>query len=148
MKVILKKHVKGLGSEGEVVDVNDGYARNYLLPRGIAVEANTSNMNVLKDRQQRKENEAKKVLTEAEKAGATLNGQTVTIKARAGDGGRLFGSVTNQDIADAIKKTFKLNIDRRRIDLDLPIKAVGEYRIDLRLHPQVSASITVQVESQ
>lgn len=148
MRVILKKAIKGLGNEGDVVEVNDGYGRNFLLPRGLAVEASASNLALLKQRQEKEKREAMKALQEAQHAAALLNGKSVRITARAGEGGRLFGSITSQDIADAIKNTFKITVDKKRIGLETPIKSAGRYRVNLKLHQQVSASLEVEVIPQ
>ncbi len=145
MKVILRESVKGLGSAGTVVEVSDGYGRNFLIPRGLAVEATPANLNLLRQRQQREEAAAQRALHEAQGAAAKLDGSEITIVARAGEGGRLFGSVTSQNVADAIAQRTGLRVEKRRIELPEPIKALGDYPVILRLHPQVTARITVHV---
>lgn len=145
MKVILKTMVKGLGAAGAVVEVNDGYGRNFLIPRGLAVEATPANLNLLRQQQQRAEMAARRALQEARDLAAKLDGTTVSVPARAGEGGRLFGSVTSQDVADAVDRQVGVRLDKRRIDLPEPIKSLGAHSVILRLHPQVTARITVQV---
>lgn len=144
MKVILKQKVKGLGAEGDVVEVADGYGRNFLLPRGLAVEATPSNLNLLKQKAMKMEAEARRLLEQARAAAAKLDGFTVIVEARAGDGGRLFGAVTSQDVAEALQRSPGVQVDKRRIEMEA-IKTLGSYPAVVRLHPQVTAKITVNV---
>ncbi len=157
MKVILKQDVKGLGAAGDVVEVAEGYGRNFLIPRGLAAEATAGNLNLLRQQRQKAETQARRALDEARAAAAKLDGCTVTVQARAGDaqrpvqaqarageGGRLFGSVTSQDVADALARSPGVRIDKRRIGME-PVKALGAYPATVRLHPQVTARITVHV---
>jgi len=145
MKVILIQDVKNLGKKNSLVEVSDGYARNYLIPKGLAVEATPSALNELKLRENaekaRKENE----LANARKLAERLNGATVTFAAKAGDNGKLFGSITAMDIADKLEKELKVQIDKRKIVLSDAIKTLGVYDIELKLHTGVSAIIKVQV---
>lgn len=145
MKVILKESVKGLGRAGAVVEVSDGYGRNYLIPRGLAVEASPANLAKLRQQQEREEAAQQRALKEATEAAARLDGAEITVTARAGEGGRLFGSVTAQDVAEAIARQRGVRVDRRRIELPEAIKALGVYQAALRLHPQVTARITIHV---
>lgn len=144
VKVILKQTVKGLGAEGDVVEVADGYGRNFLLPRGLAVEATAANLNLRRQQDQKAAAEARRALEAAQAAAAKLEGCTVTLSARAGAGGRLFGSVTSQDVADALARSPGVRVDKRRIEMD-PLKAIGAFPAVIRLHPQVTARITVLV---
>lgn len=144
MKVILKQDVKGLGAAGDVVEVAEGYGRNFLIPRGLAAEATAGNLNLLRQQRQKAETQARRALDEARAAAAKLDGCTVTVQARAGEGGRLFGSVTSQDVADALARSPGVRIDKRRIGME-PVKALGAYPATVRLHPQVTARITVHV---
>ncbi|HHU70067.1 MAG TPA: 50S ribosomal protein L9 [Thermoanaerobacterales bacterium] len=147
MLVILQKDVKKLGAKGDIVKVSDGYARNYLLPRGLAVEATEkgiTHVKTLKKQQQRKEENE---LKEAKKLAEKLEGQVFVLKAKAGEKGRLFGSITSKDIADSIKNKFGLSIDKRKIDLPEPIKALGSYEAEIRIYPGVTAAIKVVVEA-
>ncbi len=148
MEVILVKDVKGLGNEGEVVNVADGYARNYLLPRGLALQATKANLRALKERRETRETKVRKELAAAEKIAKQLERSKVTIRRKAGEGGRLFGSVTSKDVADAIEEALGIEVDKRRIDLIEPIKAVGSYTVSMKLHSEVSTTIDIEVESQ
>ena len=148
MEVILVKNVKGLGNEGEVVNVADGYARNYLLPRGLALQATKANLRALKERRETRETKVQKELAAAEKIAKQLERSKVTIRRKAGEGGRLFGSVTSKDVADAIEEALGIEVDKRRIDLIEPIKAVGSYTVSMKLHSEVSTTIDIEVESQ
>ncbi|HHT70125.1 MAG TPA: 50S ribosomal protein L9 [Firmicutes bacterium] len=145
MKVILEQDVPRLGKQGDLVEVNPGYARNYLFPRRLAKEATAGS---LKEVQRQRKVQASKEARAEEEARALaerLSGQTVVITARAGEGGRLFGSVTNQDIADAIKKQLRVSIDKRRIELKEPLKALGEHSVTVRLFTDVTGELTVRV---
>ena len=146
MKVILQQDVKGKGKKGELVNVSDGYARNYLLPRGLAVEANSNNLNVM-----RTQNEAKARKIAEEKAAAraladSLEGKTVEIAVKAGENGKLFGSVTAKEIADAIQDSLHLEVDRRKIQLEEPIRSCGTASVVVRLYPDITATVFVVVK--
>jgi|SRR5690606_30393197 len=147
MKVILLADVKNLGRKGDLVDVAEGYARNFLIPRNLAQIATDANLRSLatekshaKAKEQREEEEAKQL---AERLQSTV----VTVKAKSGEKGRLFGSVTAQDIADAVKKDLDVTIDRKKIDMGEPIKALGTYELKVRVHSRVTANLRVQVVS-
>ncbi len=147
MLVILQKDIKKLGDKGDIVKVSDVYARNYLLPRGLAVEATEkgiSHVETMKKQQQRKEENE---LKEAKKLVAKIEGQAIVLKAKAGEKGRLFGSITSKDIADSIKDKFNITIDKRKIDLPEPIKALGSYETEIKIYPGVNATINVVVEA-
>jgi large subunit ribosomal protein L9 len=148
MEVILIKDVKGLGNEGEVVKVADGYARNYLIPKGLALQATKANLRMLKAKKDTMESKAQRELAAAEKMAKQLGHSRITIRRKAGEGGRLFGSVTAKDVADAVEKALGIVIDKRRIELVEPIKAVGSYTVPVKLHSEVSTRISVEVESQ
>lgn len=147
MKVILTKEVLGLGDPGEVVVVKDGYGRNYLVPQRMAIVATKKNMVAVAAEQKRiaaqQAREAERIKGEAD----GLAGLTVTIAARAGEGGKLYGSVTNMDVAQALAEAGQA-IDRRRILLEAPIKRLGTYPVKVKLHPQVVVDVTVVVEAQ
>jgi large subunit ribosomal protein L9 len=145
MKVILTADVAKLGNRGAVVEVAEGYARNYLFPRGLAMEATSGRMKELSREEQRRQEKKNQVLAQARHQAGRINGATVQVTTRAGDQGKLFGSVTNKEIARAIKSTFQINIDKRKIDLEEPIKALGNYEVILKLHPEVQARLRVQV---
>lgn len=144
MKVIFLKDVKGKGKAGEVKNVADGYARNHLFPNKLAVEATKSNMQALKAKQRSDEKKAQEVKEEAEQLKVKLEKLEIKITAKAGEGGRLFGAVTNKQIADELKKQ-NIKVDRRKIELDEPIRALGYTKVPVKLHPDVTAIITVHV---
>lgn len=144
MKVILKQDVRGQGKKGELVNVSDGYARNFLFPRGLAMEADAQAMNELKNKEEaarfHAEQERKAALETAEK----LKGKTLKLTAKAGQGGRLFGAVTTKEVAEALKTQYKIEVDKRKISMT-DIKAFGSYEAEIRLHAGIAASITVMV---
>ena len=146
MKVILLQDVKKVGKKGDVVEISDGYARNFLFPRKLAEEATSANMHVLNAK---KENERKKKLAEleaAQKLAAELKGKEVTINAK-GNNGRLFGAITSKDVAELINKEFKLSIDKKKIVMDT-IKIAGSYDIEIKLYPEVSTKMKVTIVEQ
>ena len=147
MQVILLKDVKGLGKAGEVKKVSDGYARNMLLPKKLVMEASESNIKVLE--RKRAEIEAQRAVDKqvAEDIKAKLENGAITLKSKAGEGGRLFGAVTAKDIAEQIEKDYKLQLDRKKIELPAPIKTLGEHEVELRLFTGVSAKVKVNVVS-
>lgn len=145
MRVILTQDVKKVGKKGDVLNVAEGYGRNFLIPRGMAVEANDANMRNLKHEQTVKQEKAKKEEREAHELAKHLSGLTVTIKAKTGEGGRLFGSVTAQDVATAISEAAQLSIDKRRIEMADPIKSLGQYIVPVKVYQGVSAEVTVKV---
>jgi len=148
VKVILTQDVKNLGKKGEVVKVADGYARNYLIPRGLAEEATDSRLKNLKQKQKAKARKKQKELEEAREKAKELEGRVVTIKTKAGEKGKLFGSVTSRDVAEAVKKEFGLDVDKRKIELGDPIKSLGRYTVGIKLYPDVTAEIIVAVEEE
>ena len=142
MKVILLQDVKKLGKKGDVIEASDGYARNYLFPKKLAMEATANELHVLNVK---KENERKKKLAEleaAQKLAAELKGKEVTINAKAGDNGRLFGAITNKDIAEVINNKFNLSIDKKKIVVNT-IKVAGTYEVEVKLYPEVSTKMKV-----
>lgn len=148
MIVILKKDVKGTGKAGEVIKVSPGYARNMLIPRGLAVEATEGNIrNLEKQKQIQKENEAIEK-AKAEEIALKLSKGNIVIKTKAGEGGRLFGSITNKDISEAIEKQLEIKIDRRKIVLENPIKELGEVNVEAKLYPEVIGKFTVEVKEE
>ena len=148
MKVILKEDIKSLGLKGDVVNVSDGYARNYLLPKNLAVEATSGNLKELENlkhkEEQKKEQELKKAMETARK----IEGKTILAATRVGDNGKLFGSITNKEIAELLEKNFNISIDKRKIEIKEAIKALGTYPVTIRIHPQVVAKIMVQVVAE
>lgn len=148
MIVILKKDIKGTGKAGDVIKVSPGYARNMLIPRGLAVEATEGNVrNLEKQKQIQKENEAEEK-AKAEKIADKLSKGSVVIKTKAGEGGRLFGSITNKDISEAIEEQFGIKIDRRKIVLDSPIKELGQVSVEAKLYPEVTGKFKVEVKEE
>ncbi|MFT9078517.1 50S ribosomal protein L9 [Ethanoligenens sp.] len=145
MKVILKSDVKGSGKTGELVEVSDGYARNFLLPRGLAAEASSQAINDLRGREAAKEHRAAVEKAEAEATAKKLDGVVVRVTAKSGENGRLFGAVTAKEIAAAVKAQFAVSIDKRKIVLDGEIKAYGTYPLEIRLHPGIGAKLSVAV---
>lgn len=147
MKVILQQDVKSLGKKGELVNTSDGYARNYLFPRNLAVEASSQAMTELQNRENSKKHKIAVETEEAKKSAAQIEGKIVTITAKAGQGGRLFGSVTAKEIAESVKKTFNIDVDKRKITVN-DIKAYGSYPATVKLYQGVSADFTVKVTEE
>ncbi|WP_149181550.1 50S ribosomal protein L9 [Streptomyces sp. TRM49041] len=145
MKIILTHEVSGLGAAGDVVDVKDGYARNYLIPRGFAIRwTKGGEKDVAQIRRARKIHEIA-TIEQANQVKAQLEGVKVRLAVRSGDAGRLFGSVTPADIATAIKSAGGPEVDKRRVELGSPIKTLGSHKVSVRLHPEVAASLGVEV---
>ena len=144
MKIILNEEVEALGQAGDVVKVADGYARNYLIPRGLAVLASPRNVKQVEHQKKIVADRQAKLVGKLQKEKTSLDGLSITVTVQAGEEGKLFGSVTTADIASALAKE-GLTVDRRRILLDEPIKAVGEQEVDIKLHAQVIAKIKVNV---
>lgn len=145
MKLILKQDVAGTGKKGELVTVSDGYGRNYLLPRGLAMEANAQAMGELKSKQAAAEHKAAVEKQNAQDLADKLNGKTVKLTAKAGANGKLFGSVTSKEIAEGLKKQFGADIDKRKIALEMDIKAFGSFTAQVKMMPGIAASIYVVV---
>lgn len=144
MKVILKEDVRGQGKKGQLVNVSDGYARNFLLPRGLAVEADAQAMNDLKNKEEAARHHAEMEKQAAQEAAKALQGKGLRLTARAGQGGRLFGSVTTKEVAEALKAQYGLDVDKRKIVM-ADIKAFGSYEAEIKLHAGITAKITVTV---
>ena len=148
MKIILLEDVKSLGKKGDIVDVSDGYARNMLLPKKKGVEATPANLNSLKLHNRHEEKVAQENLEAAKAFKEKLDPCHVTIPIKAGEGGKVFGSVSAQSIADAAEAQLGFDIDKKKILLDAPIKELGAHKVDIKLHPQVTASLTVDVVAE
>ncbi len=147
MEVILREDIDRLGNRGQVVKVADGYARNFLLPKRLAVAATDANRKIVEQERQAHLRREAKQKSEAEDLSKMLTGVTVTIAQKAGENDQLFGSVTSKDVADALAaKNF--TIDRRKVLMDEPIKQLGEFKIPVRLHKDVTAEVTVQVDKE
>lgn len=145
MKVILLQDVKKLGKKDDIIEVAEAYARNVLFAKKVAIEATPANMNNVK---QKKGSEARKAQIIAEEAvllGAQLKKVTVTIGVKIGEGGKLFGSVTGKDVADALKEQCKIDIDKRKIEIDGTVRGEGTYTATIKVHPEVTSSVTVKI---
>ncbi|MBZ4646736.1 MAG: large subunit ribosomal protein [Petroclostridium sp.] len=145
MQVILQADVKGHGKKGDLVNVSDGYARNYLLPKGLAIEATKSNLNVMQGQKAAQAYKKEKELAEAKELAQKLSKVTVTIKAKAGENGKLFGSITSKDIVDKLKEQHKIEIDKRKVNLPEAIKVLGAMEVEIKVYPEVSSKIKVNV---
>ncbi|MHB1420375.1 MAG: 50S ribosomal protein L9 [Bacillota bacterium] len=145
MKLILISDVKSLGNKGEVVEVSQGYARNYLLPHGLALEATSGNLKEVERKKQQEKQKKDNELAAAQETGRNLDGATVNLTSKAGEGGKLFGSITSKEIAQALARDFKLQVDKRKIELKEPIKALGVYPVSVKLHPKVQITVQVNV---
>ena len=145
MKVILLQDVKSLGKKGEIVNVSDGYARNFVLPKKLGVEANTSNMNDLKLQKANADKVAQEQLEAARELAALLETKEVVLKMKSGEGGRAFGSVSSKEIAAAAKTQCGLELDKKKIQLPEAIKALGIYEVNFRLHTKVTGRLKVKV---
>ena len=148
MKVILTEDVKSLGKKGDLVNVSDGYARNYLISKKLGVEATAKNINELKQRRASEERKAKELYEEAKALGGKIDSLEVEVKIRAGEGGRLFGSVSSKEIAQALQEQYQLEIDKKKIVLASPIKALGSTTVPVKLHPKVTANLKVNVTEE
>lgn len=147
MKVILQEDVKNLGRIGDVVNVADGYARNYLIPKRLAVEANTKNIKSLEHEKRKMEEKSKKIRNEAQRFSEKLSTMTLTLHAKAGEEERLFGSITTMDIAEALKRE-GVEVERKKILLDEPIKRLGSYTVGIKVHPEVITHLNIKVVAQ
>ena len=148
MKVLLLADVKGQGKKDQIIDVSDGYAKNFLFPRKLAVVADTSAVNEAQSREASKQYKLDTQREEAEKLAKEINGKTITIVAQGGNDGRLYGSVTAKDIAEEYKKQLKVDIDKRKLQLDEPIRAFGVYSVEAKIYNGISATIKVAVVSK
>lgn len=148
MKVILLQDVKGKGKKGQMLEVSDGYARNYMLPRKIAIEATADAVNTKNMNDKAAAEKAAKERAEALEVSHKLREMTLVVKAKGGGAGRLFGSVTNQEIADALKASSGISLDKRKIVISDPIKNVGTYTVSCKLGYEITAPLTVKIEEQ
>lgn len=148
MKVLFVKEVQGTAKAGDVKDVSPGYARNFLLPKRIAVVADDRMVEQIKQKEEAVRRRAEKALSEARETAARLKKLTVTIYAKTGEAGRLFGSVTNADIATQLKREAGVDVDKRKIEVDPPIKSLGPHEVTVQLHTEVSETLRVVVAAQ
>lgn len=146
MKVILLQDVKTLGKKDQVVDVNDGYARNFILPKKLGIEANAQNMNSLKLQKANEEKIAKENLANARAFADKISELTVVVKMKAGEGGRAFGSVSSKEIVEEAEKQHNIKLEKKKVVLPEPIKSFGTFEVTVKLHPEVQGKIKVKVE--
>jgi len=145
MKIILLQDEKKLGKKGDIIEASEGYARNYILPKKIGVEATAKNMNDLKLQKANDAKIAKEQLEAAQALGKALETKQVVVTLKTGEGGKTFGSVSSKEIAVALKEQHNLDIDKKKIQLPEALKAIGNYEVSVKLHPQVSAKLNVKV---
>ncbi|MEE0096519.1 MAG: 50S ribosomal protein L9 [Oscillospiraceae bacterium] len=145
MKVILLQDIRGKGKKGQMIEASDGYARNYLLPRKMAVEATADNVNTMKMNDKAKAEQMAREKAQAQEFAEKLKDITVELKAKSGNGGRLFGSITSQEVADALKQQSGIAIDKKKIVQDEPIKSFGTFSLKAKLGYEIVATITVHV---
>ncbi|RHP36467.1 50S ribosomal protein L9 [Lachnotalea sp. AF33-28] len=145
MQVVLLEDVKSLGKKGQVVSVNDGYARNYILPKKLGIEANSKNMNELKLQKQHQEKLEAQALAEAQELASKIGTFKVELKVKTGEGGKIFGSVSTKEIAAAVKEQYGIDLDKKKMQLSEPIKTVGSHIIPVRIHKDVTAQLTLKV---
>ena len=148
MRVILKREVAGLGRPGDVKDVADGYAQNFLLPRGLAIEATAGELKVLARARDAKRAKQDRAHADAEELAKRLSETTLVFRLKAGEQGKTFGSVTNKDIADALQREHKVELDRTKVHLPEPLKSLGVHSVEVRLLTDVRANVTVAIESE
>lgn len=145
MKVILLEDVKNVGKKGQLVNASDGYAKNFLFPKKLAVEATKSNMNDLELKKKAEEKRKQQELEEARELAKQMEAKEVIVSVKTGENGKTFGSVTNKEIAEALEKQTGLKVDKKKIVLEEPIKMVGSRTVILKIHPQVNAEINVKI---
>lgn len=144
MKVILIKEVKGLGKPDDIVNVHDGYARNFLFKNDLALEATPGNLNSIKIKKQAEQARLVRELTEARDTASRINGQQITLPMKCGEGGRLYGALTTMDIAAALEKAGH-KVDKRGITIKNPVRTLGDFEVDIRLHAEVTAKVIIRV---
>ena len=148
MKVILLEDVKNLGKKGDIVEANDAYARNVLIKGKKGLEANSKNLNDLKLQKANDQKKAAENLAAAKELAAKLDAAQITVQVKTGEGGKLFGAISSKEIADAAESQLGLSVDKKKIQISNPIKALGTFKVPIRLHTQVTAQLTVNVESK
>lgn len=148
MQIILVQDVKSLGKKGDLVDVSDGYARNFILPKKLGLEANAKNLNDLKSQKAAEEKRQLEILEEAKALGKDLESKTLLLSIKSGEGGRTFGSISSKEIASELKIQFGLDIDKKKLQLNDPIKTIGTHTVPIKLHQKVTAELKVKVGEQ
>ncbi|GAA0726537.1 50S ribosomal protein L9 [Clostridium malenominatum] len=147
MKVILLSDVKALGKKGDVVNASDGYARNFLFPKKLAIEATEGSMHILNNKKEAERRQKLAEIEAAQKVANEIKGKEVTLKVKSGENGRLFGSITGKDISEELKKSYKLDIDKKKIVVDV-IRQLGTYEVEVKIYPEISTKIKVVVQEQ
>lgn len=145
MQLILLQDVKALGKKGEMVNVSDGYARNFILPKKLGLEATAKNLNDLKLQKAAEERRVKELLEEAKVLAKELESKILEVKIKTGEGGRTFGSISSKEIAQELKTQYSLDIDKKKLQINDPIKTLGTHSVPVKLHPQVTADLKVKV---
>ena len=145
MKVILNADVKGSGKKGDIINVSDGYARNFLFPRKLATEANAANLNAVKIADAALQHRKEVAKAEAVELGEKLKKEVLTVKGKCGDGTRLFGAITNAEIAAAIKETYGIDVDKKKIVINEPIKELGSYTVTVKVYAEVAVPVKINV---
>ena len=148
MKVILLEDVRGSGKKGQVINASDGHARNFLLPRKLAIEATKENLAALEAQQKKSEHKLKQETEAAQAVATRLEESVLSLKAKVGENGKMFGSIGSKEIAEAIQKHYGMSMDRKKIVLADPVKALGTYTVQVKLHPAVSAKVRFEVVSE
>jgi len=148
MKVILTQDVKKQGVKGQILEVSDGYARNYLIPQGLAEEANKTRLKEIQEKSVRETKQKDQEKNHAEQLKAKLDGQTIEIKAKTGSNDKLFGAVTSKEIADAVQLRFGIKIDKKKIELGEAIKHLGEYSFKIKIYPSVQAALKLLITAE
>ncbi len=146
MKVILQQDIKGKGKRGQMIEVSDGYARNYMLPRKLAIEATADNVNTMRMTDKAQQDKRQREREQAAALAAQMREMTVVVKAKGGGAGRLFGSVTTQEISDALQRNYGITLDKRKIVLDEQIKTVGDYTLKCKLGFEITAELKLRIE--
>ncbi|MDI6604812.1 MAG: 50S ribosomal protein L9 [Thermoanaerobacteraceae bacterium] len=147
MKVILNKDVKGIGKAGEIVNVSDGYGRNYLLPKGLAADATKANLHALNEKKKAEEKKRQQEIEKAQEMAKKIALETIVLKVKAGENGKLFGSITSKDIQDVLNRK-GFDIDKKKINLPEAIRSTGSFNVDIKLYPGVSAKVKIQIEAE
>ncbi len=145
MKVILLQDIKGVGKKDEIINASDGHARNYLFPKGLAIEATTNNLTTLNRVKTKEEEHKKELFEEAKELKKVLDELKVVIAVKTGEGGKLFGTITNKEIAHHLETEHNIIIDKKKISLKTQIKSVGNFHVDVKLHPKVTSELSVEV---
>ncbi len=145
MKVILQSDVKGTGKKGQILEVADGFARNFLFPKKLAIEATTGNIQDVSHKKEVEQRRKEKEKEDAIKLGVKLNALLIEVKTKTGEGGRLFGSVTSKEITEALKKQHGIEVDKRKLEIKDPIKTLGDFEVHVKVHPEVVAKLQVHV---